>query len=103
MKKNKNINNWITLRKKKLFFGVKQKNLCELKNWHIKTNKIYHASKKFFQVVGIRIKTNFHKKKSWDQPLVFQNELGILGILRRKKRGIFHYLMQAKNGTGQYK
>ena len=100
MKKNKNINNWITLQKKKVFFRIKKKNLSELKNWHITENKIYHTSKKFFQVVGVRIKTNFHQNKSWDQPLIFQNEIGILGILRRKKKGSFQYLMQAKMEPG---
>ena len=100
MKKNKNINNWIVLRKKKILFLVKKKNLSELKNWHTTTDKIYHKSKKFFHVVGVRIKTNFHKKKSWDQPLIFQNEIGILGILRRKNKGNFQYLLQAKMEPG---
>ncbi len=100
MKKIKKITNWIVLRKKKVFFWVKKKNLSELKNWHITTNKIYHQSKKFFQVVGVRINSNFHKNKSWDQPLIFQNEIGILGILRRKNKGSFQYLMQAKMEPG---
>ncbi len=100
MKNYKNINEWITSRKKDFFFKVKKKKLSKLKKWHITSNKIYHTSKKFFQVIGVRLKSNFHKNKNWDQPLIFQNEIGILGIVRRNNKGIFQYLMQAKMEPG---
>ena len=74
--------------------------MSDLKKWNITTNKIYHISKKFFQIIGIRVKSNFYINRSWDQPLVLQNEKGILGILRRKYKGDFQYLMQAKVEPG---
>ena len=95
-----NINKWLKQQKNKLLFSVKKKSLANLKKWYVTENKIYHESKKFFQIVGVRVLSNFHKKKTWDQPLIFQNEIGILGILRRKYEGSFQYLMQAKIEPG---
>jgi len=95
-----NISKWLKQQKDKLFFSVKKKSLSNLKKWNVTEKRIYHESKKFFQIIGIRAQSNFHKKKTWDQPLIFQNEIGILGILRRKYEGNFQYLMQAKTEPG---
>ena len=92
MNKNVNIKKWLVLHKKNNFFLVKKKKLSDLKNWNIKENKIYHSSKKFFQIVGFRITSNYYYNKNWDQPLIIQNEKGILGILRRKYKGSHQYL-----------
>jgi len=100
MNKNINIKKWLVLYKKKNFFLVKKKKLSDLKNWNIKENKIYHSSKKFFQIVGFRITSNYYYNKNWDQPLIIQNEKGILGILRRKYKGSHQYLLQAKIEPG---
>ena len=100
MRKEKNIVNWLIEYKKKCFFSVKKKKLCKLKNWNIKESKIYHSSKKFFQIAGFRISSNYYHNKNWDQPLIIQNEKGILGILKRKHKGNHQYLLQAKMEPG---
>ena len=60
--------------------------------------EIYHKSKKFFKISGIRIKSNFYKQKNWDQPIIVQNEIGILGIIKNVKTN--KYLLQAKVEPG---
>ena len=100
MMKEKNIRKWLIEYKKKCFFSVKKKKLCNLKNWNIKESKIYHSSKKFFQIAGFRISSNYYHNKNWDQPLIVQNEKGILGILRRKYKGNCQYLLQIKMEPG---
>ena len=100
MQKNNKIDKWISSQKREMFFSVKKINLLELKKWNITTKNIYHTSKKFFKIIGIRVKTNFSKKKNWDQPIILQKEKGILGILRRKYKGSFQYLIQAKMEPG---
>ena len=100
MNKNINIKKLLVLHKKNNFFLVKKKKLSDLKNWNIKENKIYHSSNKFFQIFGFRITTNYYYNKNWDQPLIIQNEKGILGILRRKYKGSHQYLLQAKMEPG---
>lgn len=95
----KYLDKWILSQKKKYKIFVKKKNLYSLNNWIISNNKIYHKSKKFFQIIGIRVTSNFNKK-NWDQPIMVQNENGILGIIRRKFKNEFKYLLQAKLEPG---
>ena len=100
MKNNKKIDEWIALRKKKTSFIVKKKAISSLKKWTCDNKKIYHISKKFFQILGIRIKSNFFKNQTWDQPMISQDEIGILGMVRRAYSGESQYLMQAKGEPG---
>ena len=97
MKNIKKISNWLYIRKKKTHFSVKRKIISKLKKWVLNSEKIYHSSGKFFQILGIRVKSNFFVNNSWDQPIIFQNEKGILGIIRHYSRGKTEYLLQAKN------
>lgn len=71
--------------------------LSNLKKWESNKINISHESGKFFKVVGIKIVSNFFKK-NWDQPIIVQNELGILGIIKNKKDN--KYLLQAKVEPG---
>lgn len=88
---------WINLQKKNQLFNVKKKALTSLKEWNINKKEIYHKSKKFFKIIGIRIKSNYYKR-NWDQPIIFQNEVGILGIIKNIKTE--KYLLQAKAEPG---
>ena len=99
MKKMFKILNWIKSQKKKNKILVTKKNISNLTNWKLNEKKIFHKSGKFFQIIGIRVVSNFYKKK-WDQPLIVQNENGILGMLIKKNRGITKYLLQAKVEPG---
>ena len=100
MKNKKRIERWLNIRKKKLYFSVKKKNISKLKKWILNSKKIHHVSGKFFQILGIRINSNFFIKNTWDQPIIFQNEKGILGIIRYYNRGKSEYLLQAKAEPG---
>jgi len=100
MKNTKKIERWLNIRKKKMYFSVKRKNIYKLKKWIVNSRKIYHTSGKFFQILGLRIKSNFFVKNTWDQPIIFQNERGILGIIRYYNRGKSEYLLQAKAEPG---
>ena len=95
---NKNISNWLNDQKKKQFLRVEKKDLFKLIKWIYNKREIYHKSKKFFKITGIRIKTNFYKKKNWDQPIIVQNEIGILGIIKNIRTN--KYLLQAKVEPG---
>ena len=71
--------------------------LSKITNWKIDKDEIFHKSKKFFKIVGLKIKTNFYKT-NWDQPIIIQNEVGILGIIKNLKKK--KYLLQAKVEPG---
>ena len=95
---NKDILNWLNNQKKEQLLIVKKINLSQLSKWIYGKREIYHKSKRFFKIVGIRIQSNFYNKKKWDQPIIVQNEIGILGIIKNIKTN--KYLLQAKVEPG---
>ena len=95
---NKNVIKWLSNQRRKQFLSVKKKDLSKLAKWVYGKNEIYHKSKKFFKIVGLRINSNFYSKKRWDQPIIVQNEIGILGIIKNIKTK--KYLLQAKVEPG---
>ena len=94
---NKNFQKWLKSQKRQKKIKVKIKKLDNLNNWYFNKNSIFHKSKKFFKIIGIDVKSNL-VGKNWDQPIIVQNELGILGIIKDKKRE--RYLLQAKVEPG---
>ena len=64
--------------------NVTEVKLNSLKDWKFNNKEIFHKSKRFFKIIGVRIKSNFYKK-NWDQPIISQNEIGILGIIKNSK------------------
>ena len=95
---NKNILKWLKDQRKKQLLNVQKIKLSKLSNWIYNNKEIYHKSKKFFKIAGLRIQSNFYNKKSWDQPIIIQNEIGILGIIKNIKTS--KYLLQAKVEPG---
>ena len=91
------INQWLNDQKKKQTLKVSIYNLDKLKKWKFDKIKISHESKRFFKIIAIKVISNFYKK-NWDQPIIVQNEVGILGIIKSKKTN--KYLLQAKVEPG---
>ncbi len=97
MMSNKKFIQWFNLQKKKQQISCKIKYLKDLKYWLKNDNLIHHSSGKFFKIVGIDVKSNT-RGKNWDQPIIVQKELGILGIIKDKFQN--RYLLQAKVEPG---
>tara|TARA_B100000965_G_scaffold402682_1_gene429133 strand:+ start:528 stop:1790 length:1263 start_codon:yes stop_codon:yes gene_type:complete len=89
--------NWIRKQKIKQKIKIKINKISKLDKWKYDKYMLFHVSKKFFKIIGINIKTNFFKK-GWDQPIIQQNEIGILGIIKNIKEN--KYLLQAKIEPG---
>ena len=94
---NKNFNKWFSSQRNKQKINIKIKKLSKLINWHKNKKCIAHNSKKFFKIIAIDVKSNLIGK-NWDQPIIVQNEMGILGILKNSKKN--KYLLQAKVEPG---
>lgn len=62
--------------------------------------KLAHRSGRFFSVEGLHVETDFGPVRAWDQPIIRQPEIGILGIVTRVFDGVRHFLMQAKVEPG---
>ena len=93
------LKSWIKNQKKKNKIYIKKKILDSLDDWNISKKEFSHKTNNFFQIIGIRVSSNFNKKK-WDQPIMVQNENGILGIIRKKFNNEYKYLLQAKLEPG---
>jgi oxidase EvaA len=83
-------------------FIVEQMPLSKLEKWHIAEDRsrIYHESGKFFSIEGIHTETNFNGNHKWDQPIINQPEIGILGFITKLFDGVRYFLMQVKMEPG---
>ncbi|MEU7649341.1 NDP-hexose 2,3-dehydratase family protein [Streptomyces huasconensis] len=73
----------------------------ELKGWRFAEagGNLVHDSGRFFSVHGLRVRAS-GPVPCWDQPVINQPEVGVLGILVKEFDGIPHCLMQAKMEPG---
>ena len=60
--------------------------------------EIRNESRSFFQIKGLQITEN--NKIISEQPVIIQDEIGYLGIIRKRINGEMHYLMQYKIEPG---
>jgi oxidase EvaA len=93
---------WIDSRKKANQFKVEQILFHQMDDWHFEesTENLVHKSGKFFRIGGIRVSLEKGQYVEWDQPIIVQPEVGILGIITKKIDGIRHFLIQAKMEPG---
>ena len=99
----KDIKKWYANIVNKKEMTIQEIPLSECKKWVIDGDKIYHESKEFFSILGLRVKTDVREcQKGWDQPIIKQTGFdgGILGIVRKRFNGIPHYLVEAKCEPG---
>lgn len=93
---------WLEEKKATTHHKIKEVSFSELENWEFEeeTGNLVHSSRKFFSIEGIHIKTNWGNVKEWTQPIINQPEIGFLGIITKKIKGILYFLMQAKIEPG---
>lgn len=93
---------WLKEKNLSVSVMVEQVPLHALQQWEVETGtgNIRHKSGKFFSIEGVRVRTNAGLVATWDQPIINQPEIGILGILTKKINGVLHLLMQAKIEPG---
>ncbi len=94
--------NWVNLRMTQNKYSVQLTHLTDLKGWSIDslTGNISHNSGKFFHVEGLDVRISTDTVQSWQQPIINQPEIGILGFLAQKFNDVLHLLIQAKMEPG---
>lgn len=72
---------------------------AELDHWSFApdTGNLQHRSGRFFTIEGLHV---VRPDAEWQQPIIVQPEIGILGILAKEFDGVLHFLMQAKMEPG---
>ncbi|HEX8629564.1 MAG TPA: NDP-hexose 2,3-dehydratase family protein [Catenuloplanes sp.] len=93
---------WFSDHGRTAYTNVELVALDELDGWRTDpaTGNIGHHSGRFFTVEGMRVELPGGPVPHWDQPIISQPEVGILGILVKEFAGVLHFLMQAKVEPG---
>jgi len=93
---------WIERRRKSVIAVVEEVPLEKLEGWRVDdaSGHIVHSSGKFFRIEGVRVHTNWGKIPCWNQPIINQPEVGLLGFVAKKINGILHFMVQAKIEPG---
>ncbi|MEV0373389.1 NDP-hexose 2,3-dehydratase family protein [Streptomyces sp. NPDC050636] len=93
---------WLADRGRAHRFTVDRIGFDELKDWSFdeRTGNLGHRSGRFFTVEGLDVTTSEGSVRSWQQPIIKQPEIGILGLLAKEFDGVLHFLMQAKMEPG---
>ncbi|WP_405145975.1 NDP-hexose 2,3-dehydratase family protein [Sphaerisporangium sp. NBC_01403] len=96
---------WLRDRARAHPFIVERIPLADLEGWSFDphTGDLRHHSGRFFSVDGLDVtvgEPGAPPIASWQQPIIVQPEVGILGILCREIDGVLHLLMQAKMEPG---
>ncbi len=84
-------------------FAVQQIPFSDLDSWYFAEDpyRLAHRSGRFFTVEGLRVVTNYGAVSEWDQPIINQPEIGILGIITKVfQNGVRYFLMQGKMEPG---
>lgn len=91
---------WMKQKNEEVTSNIQQIPIGNLKRWSYQDGRIRHESGKFFSIDGIHIRTNYRNVPEWDQPIINQPEIGFLGFIVKKFKGVMHFLMQAKIEPG---
>ena len=93
---------WFKERNQANRFVISQIPFAESDHWFFEDNpyRLRHSSGRFFTIQGIRVRTDFGPVREWDQPIINQPEIGILGIITKRFNNTAHFLMQAKMEPG---
>ncbi|MFJ9775907.1 NDP-hexose 2,3-dehydratase family protein [Kitasatospora sp. NPDC101157] len=92
---------WFAAHQRRSGFQVTRIPFSRLSNWGFDpdTGTLAHDSGRFFSVEGLRVEAD-EQIGVWEQPILVQREIGILGILAKEFDGVLHFLMQAKLEPG---
>lgn len=94
---------WINERLKAPGLRAESRPIQDVEKWRVdaENGNISHESGRFFTILGIQVlhRTN-HEERAWDQPILDQPEVGILGILAKDFGGVWHFCLQAKEEPG---
>ena len=96
------ITSWLDKLRHRYEVSLEETGIKDLKGWVVNEDAtIEHESGRFFSIIGIQIKGAEEREVPfWSQPIMKQNECGILGMVRKNVDGNHHYLLQAKFEPG---
>lgn len=97
------VDEWIRCARRKASLDTMIVPLDAVDGWNRNSidGTIYHESGRFFSILGVQVRHRIDREElEWDQPIIEQPEIGILGIVARQIDGIMHFCLQAKEEPG---
>lgn len=93
------VRSWLDERLAEGSYEVRRIPFSALEGWGFEpgTGDLRHADGRFFTVTGLRVTAD---GRSWEQPIIDQPEVGVLGLLVKDFGGEPHCLLQAKMEPG---
>ena len=93
---------WLSDRRRAQSQRVTRLPFAALEGWEFApgSGDLRHVSGGFFTIRGLRVRSDFGPVAAWEQPIIDQPEVGLLGIALRDFDGVPHLLMQAKSEPG---
>jgi dTDP-4-dehydro-6-deoxy-alpha-D-glucopyranose 2,3-dehydratase len=96
---------WLAARNQAHRCSVERIPFAGLDRWSFEdgTGNLVHSSGRFFAVEGLRVTVAGRPAgpfREWQQPIIVQPEVGVLGILVKEFDGVLHFLMHAKMEPG---
>jgi len=93
---------WLDERRQNNPSTVERVPFADLDGWHFDPDSgdLVHETGRFFGVHGLRVETDYGNRPTWEQPIIDQRDVAILGIVAREIDGVLHFLMQAKMEPG---
>lgn len=95
-----NIIEWIETLNQKTYVNIRECSINDSTFWFYDdyNGEILNRKRSFFYIKGLRLFED--DKFICEQPIIFQPEIGYLGIICKKIDGVVHFLMQAKIEPG---
>jgi len=93
---------WFQERRDAHRFVIERIPFDRLEQWGFdqQTGNLHHASGRFFTIEGLSVDVESAPVPHWEQPIIDQPDIGILGLLIKRFDGAWHALMQAKMEPG---
>ena len=93
---------WLAQEQQTQTLTVEKIPFTQLDQWQLGGDplRLAHRSGRFFTIEGLHVQTDAGPVPCWDQPIIHQPEIGILGIVTSVFGNVRHYLMQAKVEPG---
>ncbi|GAA4447565.1 NDP-hexose 2,3-dehydratase family protein [Phytohabitans houttuyneae] len=93
---------WLDERRRGNPSTVERVPFADLTGWEFAAGSgdLVHSTGRFFSVHGLRVRTDYGHRPEWEQPIIDQRDVAILGIVAREIDGVLHFLMQAKMEPG---
>jgi len=92
---------WLDNKRKSCKLEVNEVNVSNLCDWNVApSGNIQHHSGDFYSIVGVSVKNADREVPSWDQPMIKQKEMGVLGIITTVYDDTRYYILHAKEEPG---